>query len=174
VPRTLTISNQLLSIRGRMAIVDESGQPAYEARGSFALLQPTWRISKGTQEVASLRRKIVSWTSTWKIKGALGTFVIRRKLWAWRHRYKTIGGTFDGATLNSNIWDLKFVIGYRDAVLARASGTLLTLRDRQTIEVLQAGDAAELFTVIAMVTLHLDHRDEKRKKKEAEKEERDL
>ena len=162
--RTLTISNQLLSLRGRMAIVDESGQPAYEARGSFALFRPTWRISKDSREVATLRRQILSWTSTWKIKSELGSFAIRRKLWAWRHRYKAIGGPFDGATLNSNLWDLNFVIGYRDAVLARASGTLLTLRDRQTIEVLQEGAPAELFTVIAMVTLHLDHRDEKRKR----------
>jgi hypothetical protein len=37
--------------------------------------------------------------------------------------------------------------------------------------VLQEGDAAELFTVIAMVTLHLDHRNEKRKRQRAEKEE---
>jgi uncharacterized protein YxjI len=166
VPRTLTISNQLLSIRGRMAIVDESGQPAYEAHGSFALIRPTWRISKGSRQVATVRRKIVSFTSSWKIKGELGTFVIRRKLLAWRHRYKTIGGPFDGATLKANLWDLKFVIAYRDAVLARAAGTLLTLRDRQTIEVLQDGDAAELFTVIAMVALHLDHRDEKKKHEE--------
>jgi uncharacterized protein YxjI len=170
VPRTLTITNRLLSIRGRMEIVDASGQPAYEAHGSFALLRPTWRISKGSREVASIRRKILSFTSTWKVKGELGTFMIRRKLFAWRHRYKTIGGSFDGATLNSNIWDLKFVISYRDAVLARASGTLLTLRDRQTIEVLQEGDAAELFTVIAMVALHLDHRDEKSRREQEEKE----
>lgn len=170
MPRTLTISNQLLSLRGRMAIVDESGETAYEAHGSFALFQPTWRISKGSREVAAIRRKIVSWTSTWKIKGELGAFTLRRKLWAWRHRYKTIGGPFDGATLKSNLWDLKFVIEYRDTVMARAAGTLLTLRDRQTIEVLQEGDAAELFTVIAMVTLHLDHRDEKRKRARAGKE----
>jgi uncharacterized protein YxjI len=112
----------------------------------------------------------VSFTSTWKIKGELGTFVIRRKLFAWRHRYKVIGGSFDGATLNSNIWDLQFVIHYRDAVLAHASGTLLTLRDRQTIHVALEGDAAELFTVIAMVALHLDHRDEKRRREQVEKE----
>jgi uncharacterized protein YxjI len=166
VPRTLTISNRLLSIRGRMEIVDESGQSAYEAHGSFALLRPTWRISKGSRQVATIRRKIVSFTSSWKIKGELGTFLIRRKLLAWRHRYKTIGGPFDGAALRANLWDLKFVIEYRDAVLARASGTLLTLRDRQTIEVMQEGDAAELFTVIAMVALHLDHRDEKKKHQE--------
>jgi uncharacterized protein YxjI len=171
VPRTLTISNQLLSLRGRMAIVDESGQPAYEAHGSFALFRPTWRISKGSREVATIRRKIVSWTSTWKIKGELGAFTLRRKLWAWRHRYRAIGGPFDDATLKSNLWDLKFVIAYRDTVIARAAGTLLTLRDRQTIEVLQEGDAAELFTVIAMVTLHLDHRDEKRKRERTQKEE---
>jgi uncharacterized protein YxjI len=172
VPRTLTITNRLLSIRGRMAIVDDSGQTAYEAHGSFALLRPTWRISKGSREVASIRRKIVSFTSTWKIKGELGTFVIRRKLFAWRHRYKAIGGPFDGATLNSNIWDLQFVIRYRDAVLAHASGTLLTLRDRQTIHVALEGDAAELFTVIAMVALHLDHRDEKRRREQVAKESR--
>jgi uncharacterized protein YxjI len=153
-----------------MAIVDDSGQPAYEAHGSFALFRPTWRISKGSLEVATIRRKILSWTSTWKIKGELGAFTLRRKLWAWRHRYKTIGGPFDGAILESNLWDLKFVIAYRDTVIARAAGTLLTLRDRQTIEVLQEGDAAELFTVIAMVTLHLDHRDEKRERERAAKE----
>jgi uncharacterized protein YxjI len=168
LPRTLTITNQLLSLRGRMAIVDEAGQEAYEARGSFALLRPTWRISKGTRQLATVRRKIVSFTSTWKVKGELGSFAIRRKLWSWRHQYKTIGGPFDGAQLKSNLWDLKFLITYRDTLLARAAGTLLTLRDRQTIEVLQLDDAAELFTVIAMVTLHLDHRDEKKKRQREE------
>jgi uncharacterized protein YxjI len=169
VPRTLTISNQLLSIRGRMQIVAETGQPAYEARGSFALFLPTWRIYRGAREVATIRRKIISLTSSWKIKSELGSFAIRRKLLAWRHRYRTLGGPFDGATLNANIWDLNFLIRHGNVPLARASGTLLTLRDRQTIEVLQEGEPAELFTVIAMVTLHLDHRHEKRRRERAER-----
>jgi uncharacterized protein YxjI len=164
----LIIRNQLLSIRGRMVIEDEGGQLAYEARGSFALFRPTWRIARGSQGVATIRRKLLSWTSTWMIKSELGNFVIRRKWWAWRHRYRILGGPFDGAMLNGNLWDLKFVILYRDATVARATGTLLTLRDRHTIQVLQDGDAAEIFTVISMVTLHLDRQDEK-KRSRAEK-----
>jgi hypothetical protein len=36
------------------------------------------------------------------------------------------------------------------------------------------GDAPELFVVIAMVALHLDHLDEKRRRKRAENEKDDL
>jgi uncharacterized protein YxjI len=174
VPRTLSISNQLLSIRGRMQITDQSGQPVYEARGSFALIRPTWRISKASREVATVRRQIVSWTSTWKIQSELGNFSIRRKLLSWRPQYKTRGGPFDGAVLKANIWDLKFTVSYRESLMARAAGSLLTLRDRQTIEVLLDGDAPELFVVIVMVALHLDHRDEKGRRKRAENKKDDL
>jgi uncharacterized protein YxjI len=172
MPRTLVISNKLLSILGRMSITDDSGAIAYEARGGFAIFRQTWRIEKGSQEVAAIRRKILAWASTWKVTGQLGDFSIRRKILSWRHRYKVSGGPFDGAAIVGNLWDLKFAIGYRGEPLARAAGTLLTLRDRHTIEILQDGDAAELFTVITMVTLHLDRRDEKRKRRTRAEEEK--
>jgi hypothetical protein len=65
---------------------------------------------------------------------------------------------------------LKFTIRYRNIVLARAAGSLLTLRDRQTIEVMQDADPEEFFTAIVMVCLHLDHLHEKRRKERAGKE----
>jgi uncharacterized protein YxjI len=165
VPRRLTISNELLSLRGRITILDQLRQPAYEAHGSFALLRPTWTISRGSREVATIRRKILSLTSSWKIKGELGSFTLRRKLLAWTRRYRAIGGPFNGAILSSGIWDVKFQIRHQDVVLARAASALLTVRDRQVIELLQEGDAVELFAVIVMVSLHLDHQDEKRERR---------
>jgi uncharacterized protein YxjI len=172
LPRTLIITNKLLSILGRMSIADESGAVLYEARGGFAFFSQTWRLAKGSHEVATIRRKILSWASRWQVAGELGNFSIRRKILSWRHRYRVTGGTFDGAAIVGNLWDLKFAISSGDEPIARATGTLLTLRDRQTIEILKDGEAAELFTVIAMVTLHLDRRDEKKRRRERAEEQK--
>jgi uncharacterized protein YxjI len=165
LPHTVIISNKLLSILGRMSITDESGAERYDARGGFAFFRQTWRIHRDSREVAAIRRKILSWASTWNITSELGHFSIRRKIFSWRHRYRVIGGPFDGAAIVGNLWDLNFAIACREESIARATGTLLTLRDRHTIEILKDGDAAELFTVITMVTLHLDRRDEKKRRR---------
>jgi len=158
--RVLSIANKLLSLRGRMEIADEQGAPAYEAQGEFALFSPTWRISRNDQEVATVRRKIFAWVPTWVIECGAESFLIKRKLLSWTRQYHAVGGTYDGAVVKGNIWDLSFRVSRASATLATASGKILTLRDRHNVEIFGEG---ELFVVIAMVVLQLDRRDARRK-----------
>jgi len=156
MPRTLSLANTLLSLRGRMAITDEAGGLAYEARGEFALWSPTWRIEAAGREVAQVRRRLLSWRPTWEVDGELGPFLIQRKLLSWTRQYRVLGGPADGAALKGSFFDYSFELAQHGRLLARAQGQVLTLRDRHTIEVL-AGD--ERLVVIAMVVLQLDRRE---------------
>lgn len=156
----LVISNKLLSLRGRMQITDSSDHLLYEAKGEFALLSPTWRINKGVKQVATIRKKILSIAPTWCVDGNLGTFIIKRKLLSFKRKYNVIGGPFDGALISGNTWDWKFEINHGNESVAKASGKILTMSDRHNIEVIKGGNEAELITVIAMVTLHLERSSE--------------
>jgi uncharacterized protein YxjI len=153
--RLLSIANKLLSLRGRMEITDDQGNPAYEARGEIAFL-PTWRIEAGSREVAQVRKKLFAWVSTWVVGGELGEFVVKRKYFSWSRQFYVVGGALDGATIKGNLFDLKFEVRVGDEVIARATDRIFTLRDRQDVEIL---GEPELFVVVAMVILHLDKRD---------------
>lgn len=155
--RVLSIANKLLSLRGRMEITDEHGSLAYEAKGELALIAPTWRIHSNGEELAAVRRKIFSISPTWIVQCGPERFQIKRKFWSWTRQYRTIGGTYDGAIIKGNIWDLSFKVLRNQDTLATATGKILTLRDRHNIEIFGEG---ELFVVIAMVVLQLDKRDE--------------
>lgn len=159
MPRLLSIANKLLSLRGRMEIADGHGNQAYEARGEFALLSPTWRITGEGKEVAQVRRKLLAWVPTWVIRGELGEFKVKRKLLSWTRQYYAVGGELDGAIIRGNLFDLRFEVCLGQEAIARATGRILTLSDRHDIEVL---GEPELFVVVAMVILHLDRRDERR------------
>lgn len=158
-PRTLTVANKLLSLRGEISIGDADGQPAYIAKGQFAFF-PTWRVYKGGLEVARIRRKVLAIRPTWLVGAGGAEFQIRRKLLAWRRRYYAVGGTHDGATLTGNLFDLSFEVRHGDRSLARASGRILTLRDTHSVQVLTNTPADELFVVAAMLVLQLERRDE--------------
>jgi uncharacterized protein YxjI len=160
MPRLLSITNKLLSLRGRILVTVESDKLAYEAKGEFALLSPTWLLFKNGVQVLSIRRRIFAWAPTWDVQGSLGSFVIKRRLFSWSRRYYAAGGDFGDAQINGNLWGLNFEILRGTATIASARGTLLTLRDRQTIEVIEPTDTAETFTVCAMVVLHLDRKSE--------------
>ncbi|XOV77968.1 MAG: hypothetical protein ACFHVJ_13565 [Aestuariibacter sp.] len=156
MPTNLVISNKLLSLRGRMEITDENGILLYDAVGELALFSPTWRITKGQEQVASVKRKTFSFAPTYFVKSKLGDFVIKRKVFSLSRRYHILGGPFNGAVISGNLLDLKFNINHGTQTLARASGNVLSLRDRHNIEVTSTQPEAELMTVIAMVTLNLD------------------
>ncbi len=155
--RTLSIANKLLSIRGRMEITDDQGQLAYEAKGELAWLSPIWEIGNGSVALAQVRKKLFSWAETWDVRGELGRFRVKRRLFSWTRSYRVEGGELDGAVIKGGLFDLDFEIVSGHRTLAKATGKLLSLRDRHSIEVL--GDE-ELFVVIAMVILHLDRRDD--------------
>jgi uncharacterized protein YxjI len=153
--RLLSIANKLLSLRGRMEITDDQGNPAYDAKGEIAFL-PTWRIEGGGREVARVRKKLFAWVATWVVEGDLGEFAVKRKYFSWSRQFYVVGGALDGATIKGNLFDLRFEVRVGDALIAKATDRIFTLRDRQDIEVL---GEPELFVVIAMVILHLDKRD---------------
>ena len=158
-PRTLTVANKLLSLRGEIRIDDGGGDPAYVAKGQFAFF-PTWRVYRSGAEVARIRRKIFAIRPTWLVNTDAGDFQIRRKPLAFRRRYYAVGGAHDGATLTGNIFDLSFQVQLGDRSLARASGRILTLRDTHSVQVLTASAEDELFVVTAMLVLQLERRDE--------------
>jgi Uncharacterized conserved protein len=165
--KKLVISNKLLSLRGQVNICNEEGNPIYLAKGEFALISPTWRILFNDNQVASIRRKILSFFPKWIIQSDIGAFTIRRKLLSITRKYIIEGGDFDGTTLNGNIWDLRFNILNNQSVIAQAAGKILTLRDTHCVELLQNDLKHELFTVIAMVTMQIDRRDQAKKKRSA-------
>lgn len=157
--RVLSIANKLLSIRGQMDISDEQGNQIYEAKGELALLSSIWRIRDGSHELAQIRKKLFSFIPTWDVEGMAGKFQVKRKLFSWARKYYVTGGKLDGATVKGELSGLNFEILNNQKTIARASGKILSLRDRHRIEILSEED--ELFAVIAMVILHLDRKEER-------------
>lgn len=160
MPKTLSVSNKLISLRGRILLSDAAGEPVYEARGEFALFSPTWRLQRGTSQLASIRRKLFAWAPTWIIQYGDATFRIRRKLLAFTRQYYTVGGPYDGVRISGNLWDLRFRIEHKQRLIARAAGRILTLRDRHDVEIAGKSEQDELFTALAMIVLHLDRKAE--------------
>ncbi len=157
----LSVSNTLLSMRGRMPITDETGVLLYEAKGELAFMSPTWRLTTANGDVvATVRKKVFSWQPTWIVSGELGVFEIRRKILSFVRRYRVIGGPFNRAEMTGNIWGLKFNVVHNSEDIAYATGKVFSLRDTHTIKVVKSGAEAMLFTAIVMVTLQLDKRDE--------------
>jgi uncharacterized protein YxjI len=162
MPKILSIANTLLSVRGRMQITDERGSSIYEAKGELALLSPTWRISRSEQEVATVRRKILSWPPTWMVHCGLDDFLIKRKLLSWTRQYYARGGPYDGALIKGSLWDMSFEVLHGVNTVAVATAKILSLRDRHNIEIFGKEERDELFVVVAMVVLHLDRREARR------------
>ncbi len=158
MPKFLNVANKLLSLRGAITLSDEYDQPVFEAKGEFAFLSPTWRLYKGSTQVASVRKRIWAWSRTWDIESVLGDFVIKRKLWSWSPQFRVIGSRFDGAAMSGGLFDLNAEIEVRGKLIAKVRGKILTLRDRHTVELLDQSDEAVLFTAIAMVVMQLDRR----------------
>ncbi|MBN3761237.1 hypothetical protein [Burkholderia sp. Ac-20365] len=159
MPRTLSVANKLLSLRGAVDITDDRGELAYRAKGSFSLLSPTWRLYRGDAEVGTVRKRLFSFVPTWRITGELGEFSVRRKVFALRRRYYAVGGPRDGATVAGNIFDLRFNVSHAGETLAHAKGRLLSVRDRHDLEVVAE---PELFIVFVVLVLQLDRRDDQR------------
>ena len=155
--RTLSIANKLLSLRGRMTVVDESGATAFEAHGTWSFFVKRWLIEQNGKTVLSLRRKIFALRTTWLVSGELGEFRLRRKWLAFTRQYVAIGGPFDGAQIKGNVLGLKFSVTHGKRPLATVRTKLLTLRERQTIDV---EDDAVAFVVAAIVVMRLDRHDE--------------
>lgn len=160
MPRILSVTNKLLSLRGAIEITDADGIVAYRAQGSLALVSPTWRIFRGDTEVATVRKRIFALSPTWDFEGELGALTVRRKILSFVRRYRASGGALDGAIVSGNLFDLHFEVSHAGETLAKASGRILSIRDRHEIEVLAD---PELFVVFAMLVVQLDRRDRRRR-----------
>jgi uncharacterized protein YxjI len=158
MPRYLNVADKLLSLRGRMSITDESDSPVYEARGELALFFPTWRISRQGRDVATISRVLLAWRPTWEVECEFGTFRIAKVILSFTDDFEVTGGPYDGAELTGRLIRRDFSIAHRGRTLARATGALLSLRERYTVELVDEGKQAELFTAIAMVTHHIAQR----------------
>lgn len=156
----LSISNKLLSLRGNIRLNDESGRLAFEAIGEFAIFSATWRVLQGDVEVASICRRIFSIRRTWEIEGLTGHWRIKRKIFSFSRTMYVEGGFHNGATICGNIWDRHFSIEKNGVEISRAGTDILTLRDRHNIEVLSHDPIDLVLTVISMVVVQLDRRDE--------------
>lgn len=156
----LSVANKLMSIRGTIDIIGGDGNLAYRGnRGRLAVFSPMWRIYRGDNQVGTVRRKIFAWAPTWDISGELGTFKIKRRLFAFTRQYYAVGGPADGATVAGNLWDLNFQVARAGETLARAKVRLLTMRDRHDVEVF---GQPELFVVFAVLVVQMERRDERR------------
>ena len=163
--KILSVANQLLSLKGCIRITDENDALAYEARGEWAFLSPTWRVFTGenVDDVpnATIRKRIFSWVPTWDIDAGTGLFQIRRKVFSWTRQYYAVGGEYDGAIIKGNIWDLKFAITHHSRTLATAAQKIFTFRDRHSVEIPGEG---EWFVVMAMLVMQIDRRMEQSKR----------
>lgn len=158
--RQLNISNKLVSIRDRMLVTDSTGHTIYEAAGDFTFFRSTWRVYKSGAEVAVIKHKILSLSSTWLVSGALGEFKLRRKIFSFTRGYRVNGGTYDGTDISGSIFGFTFKVIRKGSVIASAYDKILTLRDSYSIDVISQNPDDELLTVIALVALRLDKQNE--------------
>ena len=158
MPRVLSISNKLLSLRDRIEIFDDAGTVIYSCSRASLFSFRSFVVVEGEAEVACIKRKLLSWTPTWLVEGKVGDFAIRSRLFSLRRVHDVKGGPFHGARLRGNLWDVKFLIALDETPVARANKRLISLRDTHAIEVMRDDDASELFTVVAMIVVLLHNR----------------
>jgi len=154
------IRDKLLSLRGRIEVTDAEDFLAYEAVGEFALFRPTWHVYRDGTEVATITRRLFSWSPSWDIASQLGNFTITRKLFSWTPGYCVSSGSFTDLRISGSLWDMSFQILRDEKLIAAARGKWMSLRNAQVIELLSNDAADELLTIIAMMLLHLDKKHE--------------
>lgn len=154
------VRDKLLSLRGRIEVTDAEDFLAYEAVGEFALFRPTWRVYRDGTEVATITRRLFSWSPSWDITSQLGNFTITRKLFSWTRGYSVSSGNLADLRISGSLWDMSFEILRGEKLIAAARGKWMSLRNAQVIELLSSEPANELLTIIAMMLLHLDRKHE--------------
>lgn len=151
----LSVSDRLLSLKGRIEITDQTGTPAYDAAGEFALFYPEWSISKNGRVVARVCRKLFAFRPTWRVSCGFGVFHIVKKIFSFSESFVVEGGPYDGAEVQGRVISRNFDINHGGRTIACATGSLVSLRDSYNVEVVDEGKHAEIFTVCAMVTHHI-------------------
>lgn len=154
--RTLYIKNKIFSLKGKMFINDKHDRVVYVANRESVFSASRWKINKNQLAVASLKRKVFSWSPTWTVSSAVGDFVIKRQLWSWTRCYTVINGPFDGAMAKGKIWSLKFEIEADGQKIAQVKREAFSIKDVHVFEIINDDEKAELLTVIFMVALRSD------------------
>ena len=85
-PKTLHIARKLLSLLGKIEITDEAGNVLYESRARWGWLSQPWSITQDGLEVATVTRKLYSFTPVWNVATNEEHFILRGKLWSQRRR----------------------------------------------------------------------------------------
>lgn len=152
-PKTLHIARKLLSLLGKIQITDEAGNVLYESRARWGWLSQPWSITQDGREVATVTRKLWSFTPIWNVSTSEENFILRGKLWSWRRQITVVGGRFDGAMLRGSLLDMDFELARHGQVIARAQAKVMTLRTRHSIDLLDTTPQAELLTAILMTNL---------------------
>ena len=152
-PKTLHIARKLLSLLGKIQITDDAGNVLYESRARWGWLSQPWSITQDGREVATVTRKLWSFTPIWNVSTSEENFILRGKLWSWRRQITVVGGRFDGALLRGSLLDMDFELARHGQVIARAQAKMLTLRTRHSIDLLDKTPQAELLTAILMTHL---------------------
>lgn len=159
-PKTLHIARKLLSLLGKIEITDEAGNVLYESRARWGWLSQPWSIVQDGREVATVTRKLWSFTPIWNVSTSEENFILRGKLWSWRRQIMVVGGRFDGAVLRGSLLDMDFELARHGQVIARAQAKMLTLRTRHSIDLLDTTPPAELLTAILMTNLLAQKRED--------------
>lgn len=152
-PKTLHIARKLMSLLGKIQITDDDENILYESQAQWGWLTKPWRITQDGREVATITRKLWSFTPVWNISTSEENFRLRGKLWSWRRHITVEGGRFDGAVLQGSLFDMDFDLSQDGLILARAQARVLTLRTRHSIELLNSSPQVELLTAILMTAL---------------------
>lgn len=66
-PKTLHIASKLLSLLGKIEITDDAGTILYESRARWGWLSQPWSITQEGHEVATVTRKLYSFTPIWNV-----------------------------------------------------------------------------------------------------------
>lgn len=158
MPRYLNVRDQVLSLKGKMFITDESDHPVFDAEGEFPLFFPAWRIMREGRQVARIRRVVFAWLQTWEVECDLGTFRFVKEFFSFTEDFEVRGGPFDGACVTGRLLKRDFSITHRGRELASATGALFSMRDRYSVELLDEDKQTELFVAIVMVLHHMASR----------------
>ncbi len=163
--RTFTACNKLLSLRARVDFADSSGAQIASARKRLVSWRATWDIEAGESRIR-LRRKLLTLLPRWLVDGDLGEFSIRRRWALFRRRYRISGGPFDGADLEGNFTDLRMEVTLTGRLLLKTRGFIFTLRDRHEVEVFDGSQAGALLAITTLVALLADRRDDSERRRD--------
>jgi len=161
MPRHLSVTTQLLSLKQRFKICEERGDTSeprelYGCTWRFAWFREVWVLTAAGGAETVMRRRILSWVPRWDITSPLGAFTLCQRVFTLRRTLVVEGGPFDGATFTGNFIDMSFRLEHRGQLLATAQGKWLTLRNRHVVELLSDDDAVETLVALLMARLMID------------------